>query len=230
MDLDRKLRELARDDRVPLPEGYDEMLSRLYVSLAAGREAGPGRKETRPMKTRRSKLVRLLAAAAVLALMAASMTVGALAFGKETVVEVPVEREAIVMEDIGLTLVLPDEWRDRYVVVEGVFEPDQTKTWQVCVRSVYDAQVAADEFGTVYTGMLFTILQCADYSMTAEEFASSSLGGIGRYLFSTENATYAIWYATDIQYDYTDPAAAEEYNSMAAGMKDIQVALDDLLV
>ena len=79
-------------------------------------------------------------------------------------------------------------------MVEGVFEPDQTKTWQVCVRSVYDAQVAADEFGTVYTGMLFTILQCADYSMTAEEFANSSLGGIGRYLFSTENATYAIFY------------------------------------
>lgn len=171
--------------------------------------------------------------------MAASMTVGALAFGRETIVEVPVEvpievevpvgPETLVLEELGLTLILPDEWKDRYVVVEGIFEPNQTKTWQVCVRSVYEAQVVADEFGTIYTGMLFTILQCADYSMTAEEFANSSLGGIGRYLFSTENATYAIWYATDIQYDYTDPAAAEEYNSMAAGMGDIQVALDHLL-
>ena len=55
---------------------------------------------------------RFLAAAAVLALMAASFTVGALAFSRE----VPVEQETIELPGIGLTLILPDSWKGRYEV------------------------------------------------------------------------------------------------------------------
>ena len=50
MNLDDKLREMARDDQVPLPDGYDEMLSQLYASLASDQGESPEGKETRQMK------------------------------------------------------------------------------------------------------------------------------------------------------------------------------------
>ena len=47
----------------------------------------------------------LVAVAAVIALMVCSFCVGAVAFAKEIVVEVPVEQETIEIEEIGLTLI-----------------------------------------------------------------------------------------------------------------------------
>ena len=68
-------------------------------------------------RQRRQKwLRRFSAAAAVVALMVCSGAVGAIAFGKETIVEVPVEPETITLADIGLTLILPDEWKGQYGV------------------------------------------------------------------------------------------------------------------
>lgn len=179
----------------------------------------------------------LLWTLAVLALMAASMAAGALLFSRETIVEVPkevpvkvevpVEQETITMEEIGLTLILPDSWKGRYEVVKDIFEPYQSPMWEVCVKSVYDAQVVADEFGTIYRGTLFYVFQYADCAMTVEEFEQEGIAGIGRYLFATQDATYAIMYASDVQFDYTDPEAQAEYTSMAAEMKGILFVLDN---
>ena len=57
---------------------------------------------------------RLIAVAAVIALMACSFCAGAVAFAKEVVVEVPAEQEIIEIEEIGLTLILPDSWKGKY--------------------------------------------------------------------------------------------------------------------
>lgn len=238
MNFDDKLREMAKDDHIPLPDGYDEMLTGLYNSLAApGQEEASHGKEAFPVKTHAFRLTRLLAAVAVIALMIASMAVGALAFSQDTIVEipvevevpveVPVEQETIVMEELGLTLVLPDSWKGRYEVIEDTFEPYHSPMWEICVKYVYDAQVPADESGEVlYRGTLFYVFQCADYAMTAEEFETEGIAGISRYLLATKDATYAIMYATDVQFDCTDAYAQEEYNSMASEMKDIGVMLD----
>ena len=59
---------------------------------------------------------RFTAIAAVIALMVCSFTVGAVAFAKEIVVEVPVEQETIELKEIGLTLILPDNWKDKYAL------------------------------------------------------------------------------------------------------------------
>lgn len=65
---------------------------------------------------RQKRLKRFTAIAAVIALMICSFTVGAAAFAKETVIEVPVEQETIEIKEIGLTLILPDSWKGKYAL------------------------------------------------------------------------------------------------------------------
>ena len=48
--------------------------------------------------------------------MMCSFGVGAVSFAKETIVEVPVDQEAIPIDEIGLTVILPDEWKGKYGV------------------------------------------------------------------------------------------------------------------
>ena len=101
-----------------------------------------------------------------------------------------------MLREIGVTLLLPDSWKGRYEVVEDTFAPYGSAMWEFCVRSVYEAKTPIEGAGgSFYRGTLFTVLQCADYSMSAEEFAQGGLAGIGQYLFATQDATYAVLYA-----------------------------------
>ena len=110
MTLDDKLRAMAREDTIPLPEGYDSMLAELCDTLTASGGSAPAgeRKEKSHMKKRALRWNRLVAAAVVAALMVGSLVVGALAFSQPP-------QETIVMEDLGLTLLLPDNWKGRYM-------------------------------------------------------------------------------------------------------------------
>ena len=168
--------------------------------------------------------------AAVIVLMVCSGVVGALAFSRETVTKVPVEQEQATLREIGVTLLLPDSWKGRYEVVEGTFAPYGTTMWEFCVRSVYEAKTPIEGAGgSFYRGTLFTVFQCADYSMSAEEFAQGGLAGIGQYLFATQDATYAVLYAGDIQFDPSDAEQQQEWYSMAQTVKDIRFVLSDML-
>ena len=179
---------------------------------------------------RERRLKRLAGMAAVLVLMECSGAVGALAFSRETVTEVPAEQEQVVLREIGVTLLLPDSWKGRYEVVEDTFAPYGSAMWEFCVRSVYEAKTPIEGAGgSFYRGTLFTVLQCADYSMSAEEFAQGGLAGIGQYLFATQDATYAVLYAGDIQFDPTDAEQQQEWYSMAQTAKDIRFVLSDML-
>ena len=173
----------------------------------------------------------VMAAVLALVLMGTSFTAGALAFGKKGVteiVEVPVEQETIELPEIGLTLYLPDSWKGRYEVIEDIFEPYGSKMWTVCVKKIYDAG-DTDEFGNPYIGMLFTVFQYEDCPMSPAEFEESGIAGIGRYLFSTETATYACMYATDVQFDPEKvDRYGEEYADMASEMKDIRISVQHL--
>ena len=174
-------------------------------------------------RQRRTLYRRLAGIAAVLALMAGSGTVGALAFRQETVVEVPAAQELVELAEIGVTLRLPDSWAGQYEVVEDRFAPYGSTMWEFCAKAVYDARtpIAGTE-GLFYRGTLFTVFQCADYSMSAEEFAQGGLAGIGQYLFATRDATYAMLYAGDIQFDPADAAQQAQWSAMAQSMADIQ--------
>ena len=176
---------------------------------------------------RRQKRIRhLLATAAALVLMFSSFSVGAIVFARE----VPVEQENVVLDEIGLTLILPNSWKGKYEVIEDVFVPNNSTMWEFCVKSVYDAQTPADESGEVlYRGTLFYIFQYSNYSMSAEEFGQSGIAGIGRYLFATENATYVILYTTDLQFDPENSVQMDEFNAMEQSKKEIRFVVDNIL-
>ena len=175
---------------------------------------------------RQKRIRQLLATAAALVLMISSFSVGAIAFARE----VPVEQENVVLEEIGLTLILPDSWKGKYEVIEDVFVPNNSIMWEFCVKSVYDAQTPADESGQVlYRGTLFYIFQYTNYSMSAEEFEQSGIAGIGRYLFATENATYVIMYTTDLQFDPENSVQMDEFNAMEQSEKEIRFVVDNIL-
>lgn len=179
---------------------------------------------------RRKRVRQLLAAAAALVLMVTSFSAGAIVFAREIIVEIPVEQEKVVLEEIGLTLILPDSWKGKYEVIEDVFVPNNSTMWEFCVKSVYDAKTPTDESGEVfYRGTLFYIFQYSDDCMSAEEFEQSGIAGIGRYLFATENATYAIMYAADVQFDPENSVQMDEWNSMEQSEEEIQFVVGNIL-
>ncbi|MDE5802789.1 MAG: hypothetical protein K2I22_07750 [Lachnospiraceae bacterium] len=180
---------------------------------------------------RRHKRIRqFLTAVAALVLMVSSFSAGAIAFAHEIIIEVPIEQEKVVLEEIGLTLILPDSWKGRYEVIKDTFVPYNSTMWEFCVKSIYDAQIPIGESDELlYRGTLFYIFQYADYCMSAEEFEQSGIAGIGRYLFATENATYAIMYATDVEFDPENSDHMDEWNAMEQSEKEIQFLIDNIL-
>lgn len=181
-------------------------------------------------RRRQKRLRRLATAAAALVLMVSSFRAGAIAFAREIIIEVPIEQETVELEEIGLTLILPDSWKGKYEVIEDTFVPYNSTMWEFCVKSVYDAQIPTDESGEVlYRGTLFYIFQYTDYGMSVQEFEQSGIAGIGRYLFATENATYVIMYATDIQFDPENSEHMAEWNAMEQSEKEIRIVVDNIL-
>jgi len=172
-------------------------------------------------KEKESMFKRIVAAAAVLALMVCSGTVGALAFARETVVEIPVEQETVKLDQIGLTLILPDEWKDRYAV-----QVDEDGTYTVFSKAIKEKNAEAG----LEMGMLFYIMKW-DAAMTSKEFEDSGLDlAACQYLFSTSGSTYVLYYASDVQYDPEDPAQEMEFQDMTQGIKDIQFVVDNAVI
>ena len=175
-------------------------------------------------RQRRSGLRRKIAGiAAVIVLMACSGAVGALAFSRETVTEVPAQQETVELAGICVTVLLPDSWAGKYEVVQDSFLPYNSAMWEFCAKSVY-------EDGTFYRGSLFTVFQYADYSMSAEEFAQSGLAGIGQYLFATEDATYAVMYAGDVQYDPDNAAQQETWYALSQTVQEVRFVIAPMAV
>lgn len=159
---------------------------------------------------------RFLAAAAVAALMAASFTVGALAFSRE----VPAEPETIELPAIGLTLILPESWKGACEVelnedADGGF---------VYIKSIHDQE---GEWKGL--GYLFWIGMAYDWPMTPEELYEMSPVPC-RYLFSTSDATYSLNYASDVQWNINDPEQERLYRRMQQEVSQIRFVVDNLLI
>lgn len=172
-------------------------------------------------RQRRQKwLRRFSAAAAVVALMVCSGAVGAIAFGKENIVEVPVEPETITLADIGLTLILPDEWKGQY----GVEMNEDGTGCAVYVKSIHD-----DSGPWAGEGYLFWIgAASSDGPLTPEElYAWSPTPCL--YLFSTADRTYILEKHSDVQYDPNDPEQAALYTAMSQQIQDIVFIVDTQL-
>lgn len=169
----------------------------------------------------RQTMRRFLTAAAVLMLMVCSFSAGAFAFARETVVEVPVEQEMIKLEEIDLTLILPDTWKGKYSV--------ETNGQNYIV---YHTQIREDVSSGIDAfdgGVLFTIV-CHEESMTPEQFVEKGYDFVGyRYLFSTDDKTYILYYPSDIQWDPENSEQEAEYLKMEGELTDMKFMVDNIL-
>lgn len=169
----------------------------------------------------RQTIRRFLIAAAAFVLMACSFSAGAFAFARETVVEVPVEQEMIKLEEINLTLILPDDWKGKYSVEAS----DQNYI-------VYHTQVREDVSAGIDAfdgGVLFYIV-CYEESMTSEQFMEKGYDFVQyRYLFSTSDKTYILCYPGDVQWNPENSEQETEYLGMEGEIKDIKFVVDNIL-
>lgn len=157
----------------------------------------------------------LLGLAAALVLMVSGFGVGAIAFARETIVEVPVEQETLELEGINLTLILPDSWKGQYSVEKRGENFD-----------VYIPEIRENEAG--YEGILFTIV-CYEESMTEEQFIENGLDFTAyRYILTTSNKTYILHYASDVQWDPADKEQEAVYLKMMGEIKDIRFSVDNV--
>lgn len=169
-------------------------------------------------KHRQKKIKRLLGAAAVFVLMAGSFSAGAFAFAREVVVEVPAEQETVALEEIDLTLILPDSWKGKYSVVKN---GQNYIFYHTKIR-----EAVSTGLGAYDGGALFTIV-CYEEAMTPEQFVENGYDFAPyRYLFSTSDRTYVLCYVSDVQWNPDDPEQEEEYLRMAEEMKDIQFVVN----
>lgn len=171
----------------------------------------------------RKRSIRQLAAlAATVALMACSFTVGALAFAKETIVEVPVEQETITIEEIGLTLILPDSWKGKYA-----FEQDNDfKEYHVYNPAIREAMGGDSE--TLLSGGMLFYLKLWDEQLTKEQVDAGGEWDYARcrYVMTTKNGTYLLYYASDVQFTQE---TMDEYRQMEAEISDIRFIVDNAL-
>lgn len=169
---------------------------------------------------RRQMIRRFITAAAAFVLMACSFSAGAFAFARETVVEVPVEQEMIKLEEINLTLILPDDWKGKYSVEAN----DQNYI-------VYHPQIRED-FGTeiAFNGGILFYIVCYEEAMTPEQFVEKGYDFVPyRYLFSTSDKTYILCYPSDVQWNPENPEQEAEYLEMETEIEDIKFVVDNIL-
>ena len=206
------------------PEQFAERIGNIDDSLITQAEQAPNYGRRR----RNMRINTAAAVAAAIVLMFSSFTVGAMAFSREVTVEVevpvevPVEQEIIVMEDIGISLILPDHWKDKYVAeVDG--------SWcNVYVRSIYDYCMEHEDYhdeNGPCAGILFSVTRAWDEPMTPEEFYDWAPWP-AVFLMSTEEGAYCLGRPSDVEWL---PQMEQEYKTMENEIADIQLVLNGVM-
>ena len=179
-------------------------------------------------QNRRRGLRRFITAAVAAALMIASFTMGALAFSTE-------QQEIIELEDLGLTLILPDRWAGKYEVVPwdgqyAIVSPEVRQA--VLAKSRQEWEDGGMEWpeeldrNPFSGGMLFYIVGIPEV-LTPEQVQDSEWNFAAyRYLFATAERTYLLYYASDVQ---CTNDTMEQYQTMERELRDIQIILNNVL-
>jgi len=166
---------------------------------------------------------RLLAIAAAVALIVSGFAAGALAFSEETVVEikVPVEQECIEIEEIGLSLILPDSWAGRYAFEQS----EDFKEYYVYNPAIREAMGGDGE--TLLSGGMLFYIKLWDEQLTKEQVDAGGEWDYARcrYIMTTKNGTYLLYYASDVQFTQD---TLEEYRQMEDEISDIRFVVNDV--
>lgn len=171
---------------------------------------------------RKKRIKSFAAIAAAVVLMVCSFSVGAFAFAREVVVEVPAKQETLTLEEISLTMILPDSWSGKYSVVKN------NQNYIVYNKQIREA--VSDGTELFDGGVLFYIV-CYEEAMTPEQFVEKGYDFTTyRYLFSTRDKTYILCYASDVQWDVNDSEQEAVYQQMELEVRDIRFVVDDVLI
>lgn len=177
-------------------------------------------------KQRRQKIARnFAAAAAALAVMVGGgFGLGATVFAQEieVPVEVPVEPESVTLEDFGITLIFPDSWKGNYAV-----EKDGDGGYDIYVPSVRD-QFPPDIGGG---GLCYICLWPEQITKEEHENPDGEWNyAPNRYIMTTKDGTYLLYYASDVQYDPSDETGGKElYLQMFHEISQIRFVVDNAL-
>ncbi len=170
-------------------------------------------------RRRRKWAMGIASCAAVFVLAVGSFTAGAVVFAKE----MSAEPEMVTLEEIGLTLLLPDTWKENYSVEVGEMEGGYLYTF-------YDNTIHGQGGEWTESGALFFIGTYGDTPMTeAEMDAAHHHAYAYEYLFSTRTTNYIMVCVSDMQYDPGDPDMSSHYEMMVQGISDIRFVLDNVL-
>ena len=164
---------------------------------------------------------RFAAIAAVMALMVCSFSLGAFAFAREVMVEVPVEPETLTIEALGLTLILPDTWAGRYALEQT--EDGGYSVYNPGIREDFCKDSAAKTYG----GALFYI-SLWDEQLTKAQVDAGGEWNYARcaYIMTTKDGTYLLYYASDLQFT---EETVEEYRQMESEIASIRFVADKAL-
>ena len=173
-----------------------------------------------PKKSRNNLFKNLGAIAATIILMVCSFSVGALVFAREVIVEIPKEQETITMEKIGLTMILPDSWNDKYAFEEN--EYGEYIVYNPNIREEFNRENNDVNSG----GMLFYIKKW-DEQLTEKQ--TRDINGEwnyarNRYIMTTKDGTYLLYYASDVQYTNE---TMDEYRTMESEISKIRFVVDN---
>jgi len=154
---------------------------------------------------------RIVAVAAVVALMAGSFTIGAFALTREPEivyieVEVEKEQEIIVIGDSGISLILPDTWKNKYGYEQ---DGNYLAVYHLATRETF-------EFGGVFFWIEYIPARYPmDYVYPEPGFT----------IAVTETGTYRMIYTSDVQVDISYPDAWAEYDEMIALKHSIEIVM-----
>ncbi len=170
---------------------------------------------------RTKRMRKFFTAATAIALIAVSFTAGALACSTETVIEVPIEQEQLVLSDLGLTFLLPDDWKGQYAL-ETTDIPDNYRIYCPEVRNAMEQWTGIPNEG----GVLFYIVRINEV-LTPEQAENGEWSfAANRYLFATKDCTYLLYFASDVQYT---PETETTYRELEQQIKEIRIIVDNPL-
>lgn len=173
---------------------------------------------------RTKRMRKIFTVAAAIVLMVTSFTAGALACSIEiekkfTAIEVP--QEQLVLSDLGLTFLLPDNWKGQYAL-ESTDMPDNYRIYCPEVRKAMEQWSGIPNEG----GVLFYIVRINEV-LTPEQVENGEWSAAAnRYLFATKNCTYLLYYASDVQFT---PETESIYRELEQQVQEIRIIVDNPL-
>ncbi len=126
--------------------------------------------------------------------------------------------EKIDIEELGLTLILPDTWKNKYAL-------EKTDNGEYIVYNPDIRYVFSQENKEAFTGgMLFYIIKW-DKKLTESEVNAGGDWNFAKnkYIATTDDGTYLLYYATDVQFT---KETENEYRQMESEIENIEFVIN----